>query len=449
MNITKEQVDELNAVVRVKVGPEDYKERVEKTLKDYQKRVNMPGFRPGKVPAGMVKKMYGKSILADELNKLLADSIYKYINEQKLEVLGNPLPKDEQMNLDLDNSTEFEFAYDMALAPQFSLDLGPQMRYSEYRIRVDEKMIENYANDISRRYGQIAQAESAEEGDLLYGDYVELDASGSIVPGGIYKSSTLFIDKPARASQQPLIGMKAGDKAVLSTRDIADSPADLAQKLGITPEQAETLDINVQFTIKGIRRMQPAEINQELFDKVFGPGAVNSVEEFRARIASDLSGMFVRDTERRLHADIVNDLLSRTNLSLPDEFLKRWLLTANKEPLTMEQVEAEYPAYARQLRWQLIENKLIKDNNIQVTQQDMEEHVKELLRQNFRKYNPDREPEEAELANTARSILKKEDEAKKILDNMYYDRLMTLYRSKFTIEPKEISYEEFMALGQQ
>lgn len=443
MNITKEQVDDLNAIVKVKLGPEDYQDRVEKTLKDYQKKVQMPGFRPGKVPAGMVKKMYGKSVLADELNKLLSDTLYNYINENKLEVLGNPLPKDEQMNLDLDHVNEFEFLYDIALAPQFALTLGPDMKYSEYIVRIDEKMIDNYVNDLARRYGQISQADTAEAGDLLYGDYVELDAAGAIVPGGIFKSSTYFIDNPAKDYQQELIGKKAEDKVVLSSKHIAESPADLAHKLGITAERAETLDINVQFTIKSVSRMKPAEVNQELFDKVYGPGAVNSVEEFRARISADLAKMFIRDTEQRLHSDIVNDLINRANLSLPDEFLKRWLLAANKEPLTVEQVESEYPTYARQLRWQLIENKLVKEHNINVTQEEMVEHVKELLRDNYKKYYPDKEPEDGELTLSAQNILKKEDEAKKVVDNMYHERLMTLYRSKCTIEPKEVSYEEF------
>ncbi|TND07455.1 MAG: trigger factor [Bacteroidetes bacterium] len=442
MNITKEQIDELNAVVKVKLGPEDYQDRVDKSIKDYQKRVQMPGFRPGKVPVGMVKKMYGKSILAEELNKLLSDTLYKYINEEKLEVLGNPLPKESQSELNLD-TTEFEFEYDLALAPQFSLELSPSIKYTENKIRIDDKMIDNYVNDLGRRYGNIAQGESVEEGDLLYGDFVELDEAGNIKPGGIYKSSTLFLDKPAKDFQQQIIGAKPEDKFVLEPNQVSDSPEDLAQKLGITKEEAMDLKAKLQFTIKNISRLHPAEITQELFDKVYGPGVVNNVEEFRGRIAAELEKMFVRDTEQRLHSEIVNDLISRANLALPDSFLKRWLMAVNKEPLTEEQVEAEYPMYARQLRWQLIENKLIKENGLNVSQQEVEEHVKELLRQNYKKYYPEKEPEDGELTLSAQNILKKEDEAKKIVENLYHEKLMMLYRMKCSIETKEVSYEEF------
>lgn len=442
MNISKEQIDELNAVVKVKVGPEDYQERVDKGIKDYQRRVQIPGFRPGKVPVGMVKKMYGKSILADELNKLLSDSLYKYINDEKLEVLGNPLPKDSQAELDLDN-TVFEFEYDMALAPQFSLTLDSSFTYTENKVRIDDKMIDSYVTDLSRRYGNIAQGETIEEGDLVYGDYVELDEAGNIQPGGIYKSSTLFIDKPAKDFQQPMIGAKAEDKFVLTPAQISENPDDLAQKLGISRDQAMNLNVKLQFTVKNVSRLNPAEVNQELFDKIYGPGVVTSVEEFRRRISDELAKMFVRDTDQRLHSEIVNDLINRANLSLPDAFLKRWLMAVNKEPLTQEQVDAEYPMYARQLRWQLIENKIIKDNGIHVSQEELEEHVKEMLRQNYKRYYPDKEPEDGELTISARNILKKEDEAKKIVENLYHEKLMTLYRSKCTIETKEVSYEEF------
>ncbi len=443
MNITKEQIDDLNAVVRVKVGPADYQASVDKTLKDYQKKVQMPGFRPGKVPAGMVKKMYGKSVLADELNKLLSDELYKYINENKLEVLGNPLPKEDEMQNDLEPGADFEFAYDVALAPNFNLELDGNLKVTEYKVAVDEKLMNNYISDITRRYGNITQADTVEEGDLIYGDYVELDETGAIKPGGIFKSSTLFLDKPVKEYHQQLIGKKAEDKVVLKPNEIADTPDDLVQKLGITRAEADTLNVNLQFTIKTISRLHPAELSQDLYDKLFGPGQVNSEEEFRARVAHDLANMFVRDTENRLHNDITSALIEHTNLTLPDAFLKRWLVAANKEPVTMEQVEAEYPVYARQLRWQLIENKLIRDNNIQVTQEDMEQHVKAMLRENYKRYFPDKEPEEEELTTSARNVLKKEDEAKKVIENMYHERLMTLYRMKCSIETKEVSYEEF------
>lgn len=445
MDITKESIDELNAVVKLKVTPADYTDKVENALKSYQKKVSMPGFRPGKVPASLVRKMYGKSVLAEELNRILSDSLYNYIKENNLEVLGNPLPKEENNNVDIENEKEFEFSFDMALAPQFSLNLDGNTSFTEMQVAADEKIINDYVSDITRRYGQIVPSQVSGEGDLLYGDFVELDAAGEVVPGGIYKSSSMFLDKPVKEHHQLLVGLKAEDKVDLDPIQVSDNVNDRAQKLGITAEQAEGLTNKFRFTVKSISQLVPAELNQDLFDKVYGPGNVTNETEFRARIAAELEKMFSRDTEERLRSEITNNLLAKTNLSLPDTFLKRWLVAANEKPVTMEQVEAEYPMYARQLRWQLIENKLIKDNGIQVTPDEAKEHVKEILKDNYRKYgrNPD-EVSENELNDTAQRVLGKEDEAKKIFENLYAQKLMTLYRSKFNIGTKKVSYEEFI-----
>lgn len=445
MDITKETIDDLNAVVKLKVTPADYTDKVENALKSYQKKVSMPGFRPGKVPASLVKKMYGKSVLAEELNRILSDSLYQYIRENNLEVLGNPLPKEENNNVDIENQKEFEFSFDMALAPKFDLNLDTSTTFTEYNVQADEKIINDYVSDITRRYGQIVPSDVAGEGDLLYGDFVELDTNGEVVPGGIFKASSVFLDKPVKDHHQLLVGAKAEDKFDLDPIAISDNVNDRAQKLGITPGQAENLSNKFRFTVKNISKLVPAELTQELFEKVYGPGVVSTETEFRAKIADELSKMFGRDSEERLRTEITNRLLAQTNLSLPDEFLKRWLVAANEKPVTMEQVEQEYPIYARQLRWQLIENKLIKDNNIQVTADEAKEHVKEILKDNFRKYgrNPD-EVSENELNDTAERVLKKEDEAKKIFENLYSRKLMTLYRSKFSITPKNVSYEEFI-----
>jgi trigger factor len=448
MNITQENIDELNAVVKVKVGPADYSDKVEQALKTYQKRASMPGFRPGKVPPSLVKKMYGKSVLAEEINRLLSDSIYNYIRENKLDVLGNPLPKEDNNNVDFDNQKEFEFQFDMALAPQFSLDLSGG-KFTEQKVKTDEKLIDGYVQDMTRRYGKIAPTETAADGDLIYGDFVELDEKGEIVPGGIFKSSTMFLDTPVKDAQKVLVGAKAEDKFDLEPSQISENAKDLAAKLGIEQHQAEGLKNKFRFTVKSINRLIPAELNNELFEKVYGPGAVNSAEEFRAKIGEELASMFVRDSETRLRNDITAYLLDKTNLTLPDAFLKRWLVYANEKPVTMEQVEAEYPMYARQLRWQLIENKLIRDNDIKVTQEEVTEHVKNILRGNFAKYgrNPDEITDE-ELNVTAKRVLEKEEEAKKIFEELYAQKLMVLYRTKFNIDTKEVSSDEFLKGGQ-
>lgn len=445
MNITKENIDELNAVMKVKVGPADYTDKVENALKSYQKKAAMPGFRAGKVPPSLVRKMYGKSVLADEINRILSDSIYKYIQENKLDVLGNPLPKEENNNVDFENQKDFEFEFDMALAPQFNLDLSSNYKFNEFKVRIEDKLIDGYVSDMTRRYGKIAPTDAASDGDLIYGDFVELDEKGEIVAGGIFKASTVFLDTPVKEEQKVLIGAKADDKFDLTPKQISDNAKDLAAKLGIEQQQAEGLTNKFRFTVKTINRLLPAEMNAELFEKIYGPGVVNTAEEFRAKIAEELTSMFSRDAEQRLRNDITGELLTKTNLTLPDAFLKRWLVYANEKPVTPEQVEEEYPMYARQLRWQLIENKLIRDNNISVTPDEATEHVKTILRANFAKYgrNPD-EVSDEELTGTAKRVLEKEEEAKKVFEELYAVKLMSLYRSKFAITAKDVSYDEFI-----
>lgn len=450
MNITKENIDALNAVVKVKISPEDYQGRVEKTLKNYQKQANMPGFRVGKVPVSLVKKMYGKSVLAEELNKLLSDELYKYIQNNNIDVLGNPLPHPQNDEVDIENQTEFEFQFDMALAPQFDLQLSSDMKYTEYKVQIDDKLIDNYTNDLTRRYGSVGTTESATAGDLVQGDFVELDSNGEILAGGIFKTSTIFLGNPIPEHHKAIEHSKVGDKIILATNQIDDTPAAIAQKLGLEPHAVEGLNSKFQFTIKNISRLIPAELNQELFDKIYGPGAVSSTEDFRAKVADELSQMFIADTKKRLRSEIADDLIARTNLALPDAFLKRWLITANEKPITQQQVENEYDVYAQQLRWQLIENKLIKDNSIEVTADEALDYVKQMMRENYRKYgvNPDDVSDETYTKN-AKDMLSKEEQARSIFQDIYQDKLMTLYRTKCTITTKELSYEDFISAGAQ
>jgi trigger factor len=447
MNITKENVDALTAVIKIKVGPEDYLGNVEKTLKEHQKKASMPGFRPGKVPTGMIRKMYGKSVLADELNRLLGDTLYNFIREQKLDILGNPLPKeDRHPEIELDGKKEFEFIYDLALQPDFKVDFVPNEKHTRFIVKIDQELLDKYSNDIARRYGQIATAETTGEHDLVYGDFVELDAKGEILAGGIFKSSTLYLEKLNETRRAKLIGLKADDKVVLDVNEIAETPAELATKLAITPEVAASLQSKFQFTVKSINRLAPADLNQELFDKLYGPGTVNSIEEFRAKITEELNSMFRNDSENKLKNDIVKSIITKTQFSLPDDFLKRWMMSVSKNPATPEQINQEYDQYREALRWQLIENKIYKDNNIVVTNDEALGYVKGLVRANYEKTGR-MDIADEELSITANRVLEKEEEAKRVFDSLYHEKMMTLFQSKLKIEDKEVSYEEFSSMN--
>ena len=442
MNIIQENIDELNAVLKVKVVANDYLPKVETALKDYQKKASIPGFRPGKVPAGMIKKMYGKSVMVDEINKLLNDSLHKYLHENKIEVLGNPLPKADSV-IDWDNQQEFEFLYEMGLAPKFNVDLSPKDKFTYQTVKVDESLVNKYVTDIAKRYGKVENVEVSEETDLLNGDFVELDAHGEILAGGIFKTGSLFLDRVKdEATKKALIGLKKEDKVVLEAQKISENATDLAALLGIDKEKAESLNCKLQFTVKGVSRLAAAEINQEFFSKIYSEGDVTTEEEFRAKIKDELAGMFVNDSERKFYNEVVEYLMNKINFNLPTEFLKRWIVAANDKPVSFEQVDAEFDNYSKGLKWQLIENKIIKENDLQVTNEEVVEHTKELILQQFAQMGQGPMGDE-ELNQTVQRVLSNQEEAKKLYEKLYGQKVMTLFKTKFTLENKEVAYDDF------
>ncbi|HEY6162516.1 MAG TPA: trigger factor [Bacteroidia bacterium] len=442
MNIIKENIDQLNAVIKVKVGPEDYQAKVDQTIKEYRKKVQMPGFRPGMVPVGMVKKMYGKSILADELNKLLNDSLYNYIRDNNIEMLGNPLPsKDDKV--DFETQQEFEFSYELGLAPQFEVELSAKDKFDYETVKVDDKLIDKYVNDIAKRYGKIIHPETSAMEDLLNGDFVELDANGQILPGGVFKTVSVFTEKiKGEELQKVLTGLKAGDKVILKSSALSGDAEYITGLLQV--DKAKLGSSDFQFTLKEISRLTPSEMDQEFFDKVYGEGAVKSEEEFRNKVKEELERMFVNDSEKKFKTAVVKGLMDKVKITLPDDFLKRWLLATNEKPLSKEQLEQEYPYYSDQLKWQLIENKILKDRQVKVSHEEVVEYVKELLRKQFAQYGRT-DMEDKELTETANKVLAKEEEAKRIYDQMYDQRLMDIFKSTFTITKKEVNYDDFFS----
>ena len=294
MDIVRENVDDLNAVLTVKVQPEDYKEQYDSTLKNYRKQANIPGFRPGKIPMGVIKKRFGKSVLAEEMNKVINDGIHNYISENKIDILGNPLPKEDiEVKGDWDNPSDFEFQYDLGLAPDFDVKLSGKNKYTYYKVKVDDKLIEKQATDLARRYGKLVETDKSTENCMLFGQFVELNDDESIKEGGVMNSSTISVEfLEDKKAQKKLIGKKVGDEVILDPRSVSRGDEDLASMLNITKEEVADISSKFKYTISEIKEMQPAELNQELFDKLFGEGEVNSEEEFRNRIKTDLENMF-------------------------------------------------------------------------------------------------------------------------------------------------------------
>ncbi len=441
MNITKHDIDSLNAEITISVNPSDYESRVNEGIKKVQRQANMPGFRPGKVPAGLIKKQYGTQIMVDEINKLLNDTIYKYIQENNIEILGNPLPKD-QTSVDFDKQTDFEFVYQLGLAPDFKVSLDNSNTFTYKTVKVDDELVEKYVKDVRRNYGKPVSPEVSGEKDVVFVDINELDETGAIKPGGIFKSTSVSYERTKNeTAKAKLLGLKREDKVVISVNDLYETALDKSVSLGIDKEVAENTNCNLQLTVKNISRLEDADLNQELFDKVYGPGKVNSEEEFKNKIREELALMFSADSERFLKAEVESKMVEKLSLKLPDNFLKRWLAVANEKPITEEEIEKDYDNYSKAMQWRLIENKIIKDNNLTVTAEEAKDEAKAFIKSEYARYG--QVPTEEDLEKISNDLLSREKDSQRIFENLYSKKVLSLIKEKCTLQTKEVSYDDF------
>ena len=445
MNISKKDVSSQIAELSITLAPIDYEAKVENAIKKVQKQASLPGFRPGKVPVGLIKKQHGKSILVDEINKILNEALYHYINDNKLEILGNPMPKVDN-TIDFDHQKECTFNYELVLTPIFDVKLDNSQSFVYNTVKIDDELVEKYLKDVKRNYGKPSNPDLATEKDVLYIDIVELDADNNIVAGGIFKSTSIGIDRlKNEAAKTKLIGATKESKIIINANELYDSAVDKSISLGIDKEVAENFSANLQLTVRNIARMEDAELNQELFDKLYGAGTINSEAEFRDKIKAELAIMFTQDTDRKFIEGVEKTMVEKLNIQLPDDFLKRWLMAVNEKPLTKEQLEAEYPSYANSMKWKLIENKIIKTNEIVVSQDEARAEAAGYIRSQYARYG--QTPDEAEVAKIADSILAKQEEAQKIYEGIYSKKVLDVLKTNCKLETKEVSYNEFFGIN--
>jgi trigger factor len=408
--------------------------------------VQMPGFRPGKVPAGLVKKMYGTSILIDEVNNLLSQKVYEHIQEEKLNILGSPLPSEKaRPETDWENPGEMEFTYDLGLAPRFEIKVDGSTTFTQYIIGPTDKDIADALENLSRRNGEMKEQETVGDKDLVKLQWVELNTDGSVKEGGILHSSSISMDtlngKEEAASK--LLGLKVGDSAVVDHTLYSENDTDRAAMLGISKEQLDTVNNDFKVTVEKIQRLEPAELNEELFKRMYPDGSVTDLDGLKEKIREDYRNYFVNESDRKLKNDIVLHLISETNISLPDAFLKRWLVATNEDKkLTPEQVEQEYPKYASGLKWQLIENAIIRDHGIRVDADEVKAGVRQQLLRQFAAYGIHQADDEM-MDGMVERFLKNEDEVRKVNDELYDRKVMALFKEKFTLVANEVSSEEF------
>jgi len=448
MDITKEKVDDLNAIIKVAVKQADYQGNVDKVLKNHRKNATIPGFRKGHVPMGMIKKQMGVSVIVDEINKILSESLHKFITDEDLNLLGNPLPKlDEQNKIDWANQKDFEFSYEVGIAPEFKVDALSKLKVDYYKIKVADKDVDKYITDVAKRYGKMSNPDVAEADDMVFGKFEELDGTGNVKEGGISHGSVIIIEAVTdKKVQKSLVGAKAEDTFEIDPKVVSPNPTDQAAAIGVDVATLATIISKFKFTVEKVNKIIPAELNQELFDKVYGPGVVSELKEFRAKVSDELGKGLSTDSDRKLKADIQDKMIEKLKLKLPDTFLKRWIVESNEKPISQEQVEAEYDDYAKGLQWQLIENKLIKENDIKISHEEVVEHTKGLLLQQMAGMGLPENSDE-ELTETANRVLQNEEEARNLYMMMYDTRLMDVYKNNIKLKEKEISYEEFVKVA--
>ncbi len=435
MNITKEQIDALNAVLKVAISKDDYQDKVEKILKDYRKNANIPGFRKGQVPMGLIKKQYGKAVLVDEVNKLLQDNLNKYLVEEKLDVLGNPLPK-QQDNFNWD-AEELAFEFELGLAPDFEVPLKTKKAITHYQIVADKKMIDEQVDRIRRQYGKLVARPAIGAADEVNGTFVnEAEA--------IEHKTTLEMGKvKSKKALDALKGKKVGDTVSLKTKGLLKEDYLLPSMLGIPREKAENLDIEVQFTIAEVNERQPAVLDQELFDRLFGKDAVKSEKEMREKIKADSEAQFLQQADQKLLNDVTERLIETVKFDLPAEFLKKWMQNTGEKPLSSEEASDEYERSEKGLRYQLIEGKLIKEHDLNIQFDELKEFAKGFIRSQMAQYGQVN-PKEEDLENIAMRVLSNQDEIKRLSEQLMSQKMLGLFKEKANLKTKEVTYEEFV-----
>ncbi len=380
---------------------------------------------------------------------MLQDELYKHITAEKVRVLGSPMPIDEKP-IDWENDEDFTFEYEVGLAPEFDVKITTKDKLNYYKIKADAKLVDGYCNDIAKRYGKMSNPESSVEGDLIFCTIEQLDVDGNVMANGIKNDATVAMDYIAdKKIKKQFVGVKTDDLITVNVMKAFTNHSDLGAMLNVDHSAIHNLTSEeFQFTVKNVNRLEPAELNVELFDKVYGSGAIKDEKEFKAKVKSEAEAQFVVESDRMLKNDVVTYFVDKLKLAMPNEFLKRWLVQTSEQPITMEMLETEYDMYAKSLQWQLIENKILENHSIKVTQDDVLAHTKVLISAQMKQYGQP-EGDDKQLTEIATNILKNEEERKKVYDQIFDERTLAVYKENFKLTEKSVSYDEFVKLASE
>ena len=435
MQITRTDVDALNAKVAISIEQKDFSEKVDKILKDYRKNANIPGFRKGHVPMGMIKKQYETAVTADEVNKLLQENLNNYIQEEKLELLGNPLPV---MQDDIDwKANNLVFEFELGLAPSFKVKVKGKKAVTHFKIEADKKMVEEQVGYIQKQYGKIESQSSIEEGFELSLHAVNEEAE-------IDNSSTIEWDQlKGKKNIDALKGAQLNEAIVLKTKGLFKEDHVLARVLGTTVDKLADAPKEINLTVTEANKRTLADLDQELFDKLYEPGTVKTVTDLKGKIKEGIEKQFEQQTEQKLLNDVTESLISETKFDLPKEFLIRWLQNSGEQPLSEEEAAEEYEKSEKGIRYQLIEGALIKENDLQIQFEELQNFAKEMIKKQMAQYGQ-LNPSDKELDEIAARIFSNQEETKRLSDQLMSQKLLDFYKENAKLKVKKVNYETFV-----
>ncbi|MDR0228368.1 MAG: trigger factor [Flavobacteriaceae bacterium] len=435
MNITRNNVDALNAIVTIELAKEDFQGNVDKVLSNYKKNASIPGFRKGAVPMSLVQKQYGKAVLFEEVNKILQEKLSNYLVEEKIDILGNPLPVvTEDFNWDAD---VLKFDFELGLSPEFSVELDTKKKVTKFNIVADEAMLDEQVEYIQKQYGKLISKEAVEETSEMVGTFTNEEA-------GINHDTQIAVSEfRTKTNQKKFLNKKVGDQVTVSTKGLFDDDHKLMDYLGLGHDGIHGLEVDVVFTIKEINESEKAELNQELFDKLFGEGVVTSVEQLKEKIKEDAEKQFTGQADQKFVNDVFEYILENTSFDLPAEFLKKWLMGAGETPMTAEEAAEEYVKSEKGLRFQLVEGKVMSQFDLQLNFEEIKEYTTKLIKEQLAQFGQT-EPDAKTVEDIVARVMSNQEEVRRISEQVMNDKMLALFVEKANADTKEVSYKDFV-----
>ena len=440
MNIVRENLEDLTTLLKVTVGEADYNEAVDKSLRTYRRKANIPGFRPGMVPMSIINKMYRKGVVAEEAYRTASKACFDYIETEKLTTVGDMIPSQKQQPLDFDNDTEYEFVFEVGIAPEVQISLSKKDKVTKYTIRVEEKMREGYRSNFLRRFGRLVDVEKVEKEEALDVTLEQGDTKIEEAYVGLIGMSD--------EDRAPFVGKKVGDTMDVDIAKLYKTPSQRASVLGVKEAELEGMDPNYRLTITKIRKFAEPELNEEFFKTAFSDGGVKTAEEFEQYVTRQIEGDLARESGFLFSIDVRKFLLKKAALVMPEAFLKNWLYTINEGKFTMEQIEKDFAQFVDMMRWNLIQKHFVSEMKLEVTPEEAKNEAKAMAAQQFAYYGMNQVNDET-LENYAQSILGNKEENRKIYDRLFERKVIDAVTPQITVVEKEISADDFGKLAQE